>query len=238
MSEFGVTIDGKHTSEFGLKMVSMYIPQPKTKTNRISIPGASGSIDLTEVLGHVSYEDRDGIQFGFELIDESYSAWAAAVTAIAMWIHGKKVKVITDNDLGFYYICRLEVDSRKSNHVLSSITLTGTAEPFKYEVQSSAEDWLWDTFDFELGVIRDNLTDIIIDSNNRSAIIYGGGIPESPEFIVEESNNLALIYNDRTFNMMVPGTYRFPAVKVGQEDVILNFTGAGKLTVRYRGKYL
>lgn len=33
MGNFGLTIDGKHTSDLGLKMTSMYIPQPKPKTN-------------------------------------------------------------------------------------------------------------------------------------------------------------------------------------------------------------
>ena len=46
MGKFGLTIDGKHTTEYGLKMLSMYIPQPAVKTNLISVPGASGSIDL------------------------------------------------------------------------------------------------------------------------------------------------------------------------------------------------
>ena len=45
MGKFGLTIDGKHTTEYGLKMLSMYIPQPAVKTNLISVPGAGESND-------------------------------------------------------------------------------------------------------------------------------------------------------------------------------------------------
>lgn len=237
MENYGLTIDGKHTSDFGLKMTSMYIPQPEPKTNLISIPGASGSIDLSEITGQVCYENRSGLSFEFVLLDGSYEAFATATTDIAMWLHGKKLKVIPDNDLGYYYMCRLELDPKKSNSVLSIITLTGTAEPFKYDITASDDDWLWDPFDFETGIIRE-LGNLIVDNDHRSITILGGGMPTVPEFIVTESANLSVVYAGKTHNMYLPGTYRFPAIKVGMQDITLQFTGTGKLAIRYRGAYL
>ncbi len=237
MENFGLTIDGKHTSDMGLKMTAMYIPQPKPKINRISIPGASGSVDLSEITGQVSYEERSGLNFEFVLLDGSYEAFAQAATEIAMWLHGRKLKVIPDNDLGYYYMCRLELDPKKSNPVLSTIAFTGTAEPFKYDLIASDDDWLWDPFDFETGVIRE-LGNITVDNNHRSVTILGGGVPTVPEFIVTESANLTVTHTGKTHNMFLPGTYRFPAIKVGMQDVTLQFGGSGKLAIRYRGAYL
>lgn len=237
MGNFGLTIGEKHTSDFGLRMTTMYIPQPSPKTNRISIPGASGSIDLSEITGQISYEERSGLSFEFVLMDGSYEAFAQATTEIAMWLHGKKLKVIPDNDLGYYYMCRLSLDPKKSNPVLSTIALTGTAEPFKYDLTASDDDWLWDPFDFETGVIRE-LGDITINDEHRSVMILGGGMPTVPEFIVTESANLTVVYAGKAHNMFLPGTYRFPAIKVGTQDVTLQFGGSGKLAIRYRGAYL
>ena len=31
MGKFGLTIDGKHTTEYGLKMLSMYIPNRRSR---------------------------------------------------------------------------------------------------------------------------------------------------------------------------------------------------------------
>lgn len=237
MGNFGLTIDGEHTTAYGLRMLSMYIPQPNPKTNLISVPGASGSIDLSEVTGQVIYENRSGLEFAFVLIDRGYEVWADAVTKISMRIHGKKVKVIPDNDLNYYYLCRLCLDSRKSNNVTSSIVLTGTAEPFKYDLTASDEEWLWDPFSFETGIIRE-LSNVTIGGSENFVKILGGGKPAVPEFIVKESANLAITYKGKVFNMYMPGAYRFPAIKVGEQDVTLSFTGSGKLAIRYRGAYL
>ena len=70
MGKFGLTIDGKHTTEYGLKMLSMYIPQPAVKTNLISVPGASGSIDLSEVTGQRCYENRSGLKFEYHRLPD------------------------------------------------------------------------------------------------------------------------------------------------------------------------
>ena len=234
---FGLMIDGKHTSELGLKMTSMHIPMPKPKTYLINVPYASGSIDLSEVTGNVNYENRKGIEFSFVLYYGAYDKWAMALSNIAAWIHGKKVKVILDNDFNFYYICRLEVDSKKSNCVNSKIVLSGTGEPFKYDMIASDEEWLWDPFSFETGIIRE-LSDILITDTDREVVIPGGGAPAVPEFIVMQSAELKVIYNGRVFEMLFPGTYRFPQIKVGEESVILEFSGTGKLSIRYRGRFL
>lgn len=234
---FGLTIDGRHTSELGLKMVSMYIPMPDPKTYLISIPYASGSIDLSEVTGNVNYEDRKGIEFSFVLYDGSYDKWATALSSIAMWIHGKKVQVIPDNDFNFYYVCRLEVDGKKSNRINGKIVISGTAEPFKCDILASDDDWLWDPFSFETGVIRE-LSDLAITENNKRIWIAAGGIPSVPEFIVWESSNLRVIYNGKIFQMLIPGIYRFPQIKIGEESVTLEFEGTGRLAIRYRGRFL
>ncbi|MBE5922049.1 MAG: hypothetical protein E7269_04765 [Lachnospiraceae bacterium] len=235
MEYFGLTINGKHTSEFGLNLLTMTITQPAPRTNRIQIAGMSGSIDLSEVFGEVIYEDRTGLQFVFD-VNCSNEEWPRIYSEIAMWIHGKKCQVIPDDDIKHYYICRLSIDGKKSNSVIGQITITGTAEPFKYDVTASNEDWIWDTFDFETDVIRE-LADITIDESNNKVVIVGGGMPSVPEFIVAESNELCVIYKERIYDLLV-GTKRIPQIRIGSEDITLQFTGSGKLSIAYRGAWL
>ena len=49
--EYGVTFDDRiHTErDWGLKLLSVYIPMPDPKTQTIDISGGDGSIDLTEI---------------------------------------------------------------------------------------------------------------------------------------------------------------------------------------------
>lgn len=232
----GITIAGKHTSEFGLKLTDMYISLPPVKRNIIEIPGMSGGIDASEVLtGEPVYGYRENVTFTFK----HYADWIsfeAAKSKIATWIHGKKLDVIVDSDKAYSYVCRLSVDAKKTSRITSVITLSGYAEPFKKELLTSAEPWEWDSFSFETGVIRE-LYDIEITADNNMVTIDAGVIPTNPVFVVTESNGLAVVHNDKSYALPV-GKTRIPGIKVGSEDVILTFLGTGKLSIDYRVEVL
>lgn len=236
--EVGITFADKiHTArDWGLRLISIYIPMPDPKTQLIDIPGGDGSIDLTEINGRPAYNDREGLELVFDLMDESYSEWFIKYSEFAREIHGRKVKMVLDDEPDHYYMVRLNIDSQKTNPVFSEVVLSGTAEPFKYDLLSSAEPWLWDPFNFHTGVIR-TIGEQVITSTNNKITILGAGIDNPPVFIVTQADNLGLTHKGRTYVLKV-GRNRFPAVRVGEKDVTLTFSGTGRLTVEYRGRYL
>lgn len=234
----GVTFADKiHTErDWGLKLLSIYIPMPKPKTQLVDIPGGDGSIDLTEINARPAYDDRDGIELVFDIMDGDYKTWYLKYSEFADSVHGKKVKMVLDDEPDHYYMVRLELDGKKTNPVYGTITMSGSAEPFKYDLLVSNEPWRWDSFSFRTGVIR-TLMDIEITSTNKKVTILGAGIDNPPVFVVTQADNLKLTYGGRTYTLKV-GRNRFPAVRVGKEDVTLTFSGTGKLSVEYRGRYL
>ena len=144
--------------------------------------------------------------------------------------------MVLDDDPDHYYMVRLKLDGKKSNPVYGQITFSGTAEPFKYDLTATNEPWLWDTFNFETGVIRE-IEEVEITAENNKVTIIGAGIDTPPAFVVSQADNLKLTYGGRTYTLKV-GRNRFPAVRVGKEDVTLTFSGTGKFEVEYRGRYL
>ena len=238
MTYYGVTFnDTYHTwHDWGLKMVSFHIPMPEPKEDRIDIPGGDGSLDFTESGGRPMYNDRTGVELVFDLCDTSFETWYRKYSEFAKTIHGRKIKMVLDDEPEYYYMVRLNIDGNKIYPEIGEITMTGTAEPFKYDVTASNEDWLWDTFSFETGIIRE-LRDITITAENNTVTILGGGIDTAPVFIVTENASLQLTHGGRTYWLKV-GRNRFPAVRVGSEDVTLQFSGTGKLSIEYRGRYL
>ncbi len=238
MMETGVTFaDRIHTwRDWGLKLVSVYIPMPEPKTQLVDIPGGDGKIDLTEINGRPAYHDREGIELTFDLMDESYREWLLRYSEFAREIHGRKVKMVLDDEPDHYYMVRLNLDSQKTNPVFSEVVLSGTAEPFKYDLLSTGEPWLWDPFNFRTGVIR-TIEEQAITANNKTITIRGAGIDNPPVFIVTQASNLKLTHEGRTY-ILKTGRNRFPAVRVGEQDVTLTFSGSGRLTVEYRGRYL
>lgn len=232
----GMTIEGKHTSEIGLKLVSYYMPLPPVNEKIVTVPGMSGAIDATEVCaGYPTYGMRDGLKFVFQLYNDWFD-FEIAKSHLAEWLHGKKVKMILDSDPAYYYVCRLKIDADKTNKVKSTITVTGYAEPMKYEITSSDEDWMWDSFSFEAGVIRE-LAGVEVIADNTEVIILAGDYSTSPIFKVSESINLAVTYGGYTYPLPV-GDTKIPRIRVGEEDVMLVFSGQGKLDISYRGERL
>ena len=73
----GVTFADKiHTErDWGLKLLSVYIPMPTPKTQLVDIPGGDGNIDLTEINGRPAYSDRQGVELVFDLMDGDYKIW-------------------------------------------------------------------------------------------------------------------------------------------------------------------
>ena len=128
----GVTFDDRiHTErDWGLKLLSVYIPMPDPKTQTIDISGGDGSIDLTEINGRPAYKDRDGLELAFDLMDGDYTTWFMKYSQFAAEMHGRKVKMVLDDEPEHYYMVRLNIDGKKTNPVYSEVTLSGSAEPF------------------------------------------------------------------------------------------------------------
>lgn len=128
----GVTFGEKHTiNDWDLLMTSKSIGEATPKTNYLEITGRDGSIDLTEALGEVKYSDRN-ISFEFDMFQKS-SNWWSLKKDIANYINGKKLKVILDQDPNYYYYARLQVDNFSNDKTVGHISISGTAEPYKYK---------------------------------------------------------------------------------------------------------
>lgn len=235
---YGATLDDKYHTwrDWGLKMLSFYIPMPEPKEDKVDIPGGDGVLDFTESNGRPSYSERADVELTFDISNIDMYEWFKLYSRIAMAIHGRKVKLIMDEEPEYYYLVRFHLDGKKEYYDTGEFTLKGTAEPFKMDLIASNEDWLWDPFNFETGVIRE-LKDLTISEESNTVTIIGGGIDTALIFYVENAVNLSFIYNGSTYNLNV-GRNRFPGVRVGTEDVTLVFSGTGKLSIEYRGRYL
>lgn len=229
----GVLFGEKHSyRDWGLFLADRpTISEPEPKTMYIDIPASNGSIDLTESLtGEVNFYDRK-ITMNFLMVDKR-SNWAETTSIIADYLHGQRMKIWMDEDLAYYYEGRLQINSLKSDKVKQTVVIEGTVYPFKYEKFSSLEDWLWDDFNFETGIIRD-YKDLEVNGS-LDLLIVGRKLSVTPIFYVEDSTNLKVAFDGTTYNLS-DGTNRFPALILGEGDNTLHFTGSGTVSVEYRG---
>ena len=128
----GVTFDNKHSYWcWGLMLKSTpKITSPEPKTKYVDIPGAHGSMDLTEALtGKVQYKNRE-IEMEFIMM-ASRENWSAIYSDILSALHGQMVKISLDDDPTHYYKGRVTVGDpeRERKHVI--LKMTAEVEPFK-----------------------------------------------------------------------------------------------------------
>lgn len=149
------------------------INPPTVKTKQIEVPGANGIIDLTESLTpYPVYNNRQG-SIEFAVLNEKKLSggkemqWQTLYSKILNMIHGRRAKVILEDDPGWYYEGRWAVNNWTSNAdgTWSNITLDYDLYPYKLSVYDSIEGgessgtdrWKWDPFSFVDGVIYDQL---------------------------------------------------------------------------------
>lgn len=115
---------------------------PEPKKEYVDVPGADGSIDYTEALTEVRYQNRTG-SWTF-LIDNGFWDWPVLYTEFMSLYQGKQVCVQLTDDPDYYYIGRIEVNQFNQNKDYSSFVINYTLEPFKYPIDSFMNRWwLW-----------------------------------------------------------------------------------------------
>lgn len=232
---YGVTFGDKHSFRDWKLLLNERpkISPPAVKTNYIDIPGGDGHIDATEALtGDVKYETRT-IECTFVTI-QARKKWPTLYSDILDYLHGQQMKIILDEDPDFYYIGRVSVNEWKSSEKYSTIVIDGEVEPYKYELFSSLEDWEWDSFNFETGIIRE-YKDLRVDGE-LALTIAGRRKRIVPAFIVEsdDGSGLKVKFNGSEYDLP-DGTSRVLNIVIGEGEYTLDFIGSGTVSVDYRG---
>lgn len=227
----GILFGDKHSyKDWNMILVSKDVSTPKPKTNNIEIPGADGVIDLTEALtGDVKYNNRK-LTFEFAIRRE-FSKHLAIQSKISNYLQGKKLKIIMDDDKSFYYVGRCTINKFESNNTIGKLIIEVDAEPYKYDIQSSLEDWIWDTFSFEDGIINTK-TDNISVLGEEEVIIFGRRKRVSPE--ITTNGDMEVEFNGNVYKLSA-GKNKILDIQIQEGENILKFIGTGSVTIDYRG---
>lgn len=231
--------DGVHSITFGDKNTwtdwhliptsrPLFNP-PAVKTNIVNIPGADGSLDLTEVLtGYPLFSNRSGsLEF---VVANDYWEWEIAYSTIMNYIHGTRTKAILSDDPGYYYEGRFSVSSWKSSKDYSIITIDYNVAPYKTKVNGSLDDWLWDPFNFEEDVIYD-LKNVTV---NGSKTISIDGYPQRVTLRVTSNANMTATLRGKTYQI-TSGTKKVGGLVIMEGPNEITFTGNGVISLDYRG---
>jgi predicted phage tail component-like protein len=221
----GVYFNDKHSfKDFGLVLSSKVITPPEPQLNLVQVPFRDGSIDL-QLTDDVKYKDRT-INLTFSLMEGVFNL---KVSELQNYLHGERMKIIFDDDASFYYIGRVNVTTTTYEKRIGTINIQCIVEPYKYDI-NIGDDWLWDSFDFESGIINQTLinvdeeinieiysrrkrtvptftadADMLVSFNGIDKQLYAGIPKKIYEFIFTEGLNILFIIGNGTVKIDFEG---------------------------------
>lgn len=134
---YGCYINGVNTlDEYGLFLLSdVKIGAPEKKTNYVDIPGADGSLDMSDYpQGRPVYKNRT-ISFRlFRRTDEV--TFARILDCLRNQYHGKTVRLVLPNDCDHYWKGDMSIGDTANYHSCT-IPVTVLAEPYKLQLEET-----------------------------------------------------------------------------------------------------
>lgn len=227
--------------------------QGKVKTTYVDIPGADGQIDLTEALsGYPTYSNREG-SLEFIVANGYRKNWATGFSQFANWLHGRRLRIILDDDPEYFYEGRLSLNEWKSNNdgTWSNVTIDYNLKPYKYSVYLSTDKWLWDPFSFETGVAYNGSN---ISVNGKTTIkINNDKMRVVPQFVIKNTrdkkwtialngNSVELtldnvIIENGIIKIKNESAYRSPVLQLepGVNEITITPETSGTIDILFRG---
>lgn len=213
-----------------------YIGDVVQENYYVDVPGADGFLDFSEVTtGRRIFKSRPiNIELGGK---KPRNEWDLIISGIRNKIEGRIIKVIFDNDTGYYWTGRAAIKEFNRNREIGTFILSiPKADPYKYRVVDSTDDWLWDDLDFEEGIIDEGASITLdADISTQSYTILADKTPFVPVIYVDRMGETGITMTvDGERYTLLKGKNRFADIVVYQEDVTLVFDGRGELTIEYR----
>jgi hypothetical protein len=209
----GITINDIHTFyDLNLILSASEIPPAEPKTTYIDIPGADGSLDLTEANGEVKYSDRD-LKFTFTIIPDATTTFEEQRTEVVNAFNGKMCKVILDRDEDFYYQGRCSVDEYNADKNLHQITLIIKAKPYKYKLNITKREF----------VLTQTPTTYTL-ANARKSVVPS---------ITCTNDNTVITFNSGTYNLSA-GKHKILDILLVDGNNYVTVSGNGTVTFEYQ----
>lgn len=208
----GIRFGSLHTyDDLNLILSKKEIGSPAVKTKKVDVEGADGELDLTEFFGEPKYENvRHKFEFS-TIIPQAM--FITHFSTIKNALHGKKLKIILDDEPSAYYVGRLFVSSFTDEKGIGKVTIESDCEPWKYNAAPT--------------VVSQTVTEAatITLANARKRAV--------PEVRIETDDKLRLTFGFNVWDLGA-GSYTLPELELVAGENVVEVTGAGTITFTYQ----
>jgi phage-related protein len=206
----GITFGTTHTDDLGLILGKKEIGSPTVKENKVDIPGADGSLDMTDFFGEPKYENVKH-KFEFSALVPVYEEAPALFSRVKNALHGRKLRIILDDDPAFFYVGRCHVSSYTDEKGIGKLTIECDCEPYKYRLDKTTVTRAIDG------------TDMIVLANGRKRAV--------PTITTTEA--MTIIFGSGTWTTSA-GTFAIPELELVEGANLVEVIGTGIITFTWQ----
>ena len=209
----GVTFLGYHSEkDLNLLLTGKEIGAPEIKRQTIDIAGSDGELDFTDFFGEPKYANVQH-QFTFESI-RPRNEQLSQFTDIKNKIHGKKGRIILDDDPSFFYAGRCSVSKYTNEKNIGKITVTCDCEPYKYKMTETI-----------VTKAVDGVEEVTLTNARKRAV---------PFVTVQTSTSMSVVYNTDNVWNLASGSYMLPELELVEGDNFVTVIGTGTISFTWR----
>lgn len=222
--------------DLGLFLCNVQIADPEARRYKVDVPGRDGTLDLTESLGGVYFDNRE-IQLEFACVNYTTARFHLISSQLRNLLDGRLVRMTLSDDIGYFWRGRCQIGTEREGLEATHIELTMDAEPHKYSVFGSYEPWKWSPFSFVDGVITQP-EDIVLTNSTAEVTLPMDPARLKPTLWLNSGGSgtvSAKLSTDPTWHLLRAGKNVIPEIR--QSDVAavtLQLRGTGRVGVDYR----
>lgn len=215
MIEKGVSFGGVHSFwDLGLILSAVDVSPASPKEMFVDVPGADGSIDMTEAFGDVKYNDRTAT-FTFYMNpsnDLSEAAWERKKTEVCNRLNGLRCQITIDKDPDYYWTGRCNVNEHASEKRLRKIVVGARVAPYKLKQDVTVHS-------FNLNETPTEYT--LLNSRKTACPVF------------ECSGSAVVVIGASTFNIS-EGTHKILDIQLREGETTVIISGTGTLKINYQ----
>ena len=210
----GITFGAYHSYyDFDLMLSKKDLESPSVKEVKQEIPGADSDLDLTDFFGEPKYNNARH-KFTFSAIELSETEFLSLISTVKNALHGKKVRIILDDDPSFYYVGRVFVREHHNEKRIGTVVIECDCEPYKLKLENTVVSKAV------------NGTETITLTNLRKRAV--------PEVLIETDGSIRIEYQGSNIWDLGSGSFSLPELELVQGDNVVTVTGTGNITFTWQ----
>lgn len=205
---------GQYHSYRDLKLIpsKKEMGAPAVKKRSIEIEGADGVLDLTDFFGEPKYGEATH-KFDFSTLVPQ-TEFLSLFSTVKNAIHGKKVRIVLDDDPTFFYMGRCFVSPFTNEKGVGVVSVECDCEPYKYKLDRTV-----------VTTAIDGTKTIALTNGRKRAV---------PEVSVDTTTSLNIVFQTVNVWDLGAGSYTLPELELTEGENIVTVTGTGTITFTWQ----